>query len=1153
MSKIFGYKQVEGQDWYSILGAYSDGEIELVKDPEGGAVTTLPTAIPSPFARMDLVKTAFQNISKTPELKYKDKDGNVYKDKDGNVIASQYDEKLVSYCLDLAEILFNYDSLKDHIKIIVWDRDTDLQNNNDPDEGHRKFLDTLKLYLEQDKKAYNFDSLKRLYLIQYNYAIIGCTSPVTLFFTTADEEKLPRIRLTNDYETFSNNYKPLYERDPEFQKYLHLLFASNPALIQPLQSVSDYLRESLERTSNRLRQEIQELINNQPQENLNRYPELDTGVAGNVVEVLGVPLRKRHVEDMARAVQQSDFVIRATKSIPDPKPLVLQNNFNRDFKYINSNWDRNTQVPYLDPQPLDQRTLPNSQVRYPYLTVSDFLEPYLIRLVYPINHDKFFSGNLKVDVGNEKNKHYLLPLKKEFFNYFKSDDLVSGGNNLPKIEMVQGAGGSVKVTLRIPVQRNNEYITFERIYYDGRQPNPSNNEGAVIELQFGVTIFPFIKLNDPDLRPFYRVQLIDRNIGKLIDTRCELRFFSDEHNVEYIICRDRSRRSRKSDASSHYYVLNQEFDYIQFQNSFASGVSGIIIPKWRTYQPGNQIFHFAVDFGTTNTHIEYKVGNNAPQPFNITDADMQIATLFHPTETSEDFGGTGAIAIRELIDYEFVPQYIGNNAEYKFPQRTVIAESNQLNILDQNNSVLADFNIPFVYEKKPERDRIHSNLKWSEMNQESQQRIKAYFEEIMMLLRNKVLLNGGDLAQTRLVWFYPSSMTQGRLAYLKAVWTELFHRYFGENNPHIYSVSESLAPFYYYERTGRIQGGAATPVVSIDIGGGTTDVVIFQNRRPQYLTSFEFAANAIFGDAYGRRLGENHGLVRKYLPQYQQLLRENRLEELNQIVEFIIGTNKSDDINSFLFSIERHPKVQNRDLFSYNGKLSKDTDFKIVFLYFYTAIVYHIAELMKHKGVAFPTEFIFSGNGSRILNIITPAIELLGNLSKKIFERVYGENYPYNELRITIEREIPKEVTCKGGLMVENNQHNVNLEEIKTVFTCLNGVERISYRDLNQERKDEIISYVGRFNEFFLNLAQDFNFRNNFNVSPRSMNVFRDHINESIPDNLARGLEYSMQVNGLNDNDEISETLFFFPLTGSISNFLQKLSALNNQAENQKK
>lgn len=1138
MSKIFGYHQHDGNDWYPIQNAYTDREIESIRDPEGGAITTLPTAIPSPFARMDLVKTAFKNISNTPKLK-------AYRERD-KVIASQYDEKLVSYCLDLAEILFNFDSLKEHIKIIAWDKDTDLQENN-KQEGHRRLLETLKLYLDQDKAAYNFDLLKRLYIIRYDQVTIGCTSPVTLFFTTANEEQLPKIHLTQNHITFSDSYKPLYERDPEFQKYLHLLFASNPILVKRLNSVYEYSRKSLEQleqTPNNLRREIQRLINNEPQNNLNQYAELDTGNHGDFVEVLGVPLRKRSAENMVQAIQASDFVIRATNNVPNPKPLVLQNRFNNEnLRYINSNWNRNTKVDYLDPKPLSERTLPNSAVSYPYLTVSDFLEPYLIRLAYPINHYKFFNGNLKAEVGNN-NKHYLLPLKKEFFNYFKSDNLVNGGKNFPQIDMEQGVAGSVRVTLKIPIQKDNTYITFERTYYNGREPNENSNEGAVIEFQFGVTIFPFIKLNNPDLSPYYRVQLIDRNIaGDLRNTTCRLEFFSNDGRIQSTV----RHRSIKSDASSDYYVLNNEFDYIQFQNTYRQGVSGIIIPKWRTYALGNSQFHFAVDFGTTNTHIEYKVDGRGPNPFDITEQDMQIATLFHPTETSQDFSGTGAIAIRELIDYEFVPKYIGGTSEYKFPQRTVIAESNRLNIQNQDNASLADFNIPFVYEKKPERDRIHSNLKWSEMDENTLQRIKAYFEEVMMLMKNKVLLNGGDLARTRLVWFYPSSMTRGRLGELDNMWTRLFHQYFGNSNNNIYRISESLAPFYYYTQTGRIQGGAATPVVAVDIGGGTTDVVIFQQNEPKHLTSFEFAGNAIFGSPYGQAAGENHGLIRKYSPEYQQLLAQNNLNELIQTINSVRQANKSEDINSILFSIERNSKVTNPDLFSYSRKLSRDSNFKIVFLYFYSAIVYHIAELMKHKRVDFPTEFIFSGNGSRILNIITPDLGLLGDLSKMIFERVYGQNFPYNQLRITIEKEKPKEITCKGGLMVQDNELNFNPENIKTVFTCLNGVERITYQGLNQERKQEIINYVKNFNEFFLNLTQDFNFRNNFNVSPNSINIFGNHVNEHIPDNLQRGLEHHRKVNQLGEQDPISESLFFFPLTGSISYLLQELANLGNQ------
>ena len=46
-----------------------------------------------------------------------------------------------------------------------------------------------------------------------------------------------------------------------------------------------------------------------------------------------------------------------------------------------------------------KRWLPGVNLQYPYLTVSDFLEPYLIRLVYPINKEKFFDGNLVTEVG----------------------------------------------------------------------------------------------------------------------------------------------------------------------------------------------------------------------------------------------------------------------------------------------------------------------------------------------------------------------------------------------------------------------------------------------------------------------------------------------------------------------------------------------------------------------------------------------------------------------------------------------------------------------------------------------------------------------------------------------------------------------------------
>ncbi len=57
-------------------------------------------------------------------------------------------------------------------------------------------------------------------------------------------------------------------------------------------------------------------------------------------------------------------------------------------------------VPYLDDRPLADRTLPHqAHIKYPYLTVSDLLQPYLIRLPFAMDDKRFFDGNYEVRQG----------------------------------------------------------------------------------------------------------------------------------------------------------------------------------------------------------------------------------------------------------------------------------------------------------------------------------------------------------------------------------------------------------------------------------------------------------------------------------------------------------------------------------------------------------------------------------------------------------------------------------------------------------------------------------------------------------------------------------------------------------------------------------
>lgn len=1147
MSKIFGYTKKGGQHWFS-SDAYSDKEIEAIKDPEGGSEISLPTAIPSPFARIDLVKTAFRNIAKSPNLKAYTKDGNVVSGKD--------DEKLVSDALDLAEMLFNIDSIKDKIKIIVWDKEAEIEKlKNSSNKGHRQLAETLELYLYQDKEAYNFDLLKRLYLIEYNHKIIGCTSPPTLFFATANDLSHAQIKLTKNDVTFDDEYTPLYERDSEFQKYFYLLFKANPTLSQRLTVVNEYLEKNLkilDTENHKLYEEIKSL---NAASFATNYSELDTGATGDSVEIIGVALRKRKKEDIVNSIQSSDFIIQSSKYRGELKPLVLQNNLNKPFRYANDNWDNTIKIPFTDSETvLEKRRLPSVNIQYPYLTVSDFLEPYLIRLVYPINKDKFFDGNVNVEVGDDS-KGFILPLKKQFFDYFNSDDLVSSLPNKPKIEMVQGAAGSVKVILRIPVAKQGEFISFERIYYQSSEkPNEEQNKGVIVEHQFGVTLFPFIKTNNPNIEAYYRVQLVDRDVtGILKNTDYDLKFFSNTEHDAVDVRAKKTRSSKKPDAvetaTSQYYVLHNEFDFIQIKNVVTSGASGIIIPKWQPYSQGNEVFSFAVDFGTTNTHIEYKIGNGSPKPFDITADDVQIATLFHPTKTTEDFGGTGAIAIRELIEHEFVPQHLGNGSEYKFPHRTVIAESHSLNVETETFS-LADFNIPFIYERKPEKDKIQSNLKWAKKEKGNEKRVRAYFEKIIMLLRNKVLFNRGNLSQTKLVWFYPSSMKPARKSQLESTWNELFNLYFNPTQQAV-GITESLAPFYYFKGTNKLQGGSFKPVVSIDIGGGTTDVVVFKQNKPLLMTSFKFAANAIFGDGFSEYgAASSNGLISKYFPYYENLLATNKLYDLSKVLSSIKDKNKTEDINAFFFSIENNPKIKDKKLFSYNSLLANDEDLKIIFIYFYSAIIFHIADLMKQKQIELPKHIVFSGTGSKVLNVITTDLKILSNLSKTIFQNVYGSKFDSDGLSIETEKEMPKEVTCKGGLMLNAEDLAIDIRTIKATHTCLNGVDKLTYDQLDETAKAKIANYVSEFNNFFFNLNAQYSFSDYFNVTTKSLEIFKDELSKHLRDYLEEGLEYNKKLDEIaTDDKEIEETLFFYPLIGAInnlSNHLSQLTQVNN-------
>jgi hypothetical protein len=133
-----------------------------------------------------------------------------------------------------------------------------------------------------------------------------------------------------------------------------------------------------------------------------------------------------------------------------------------------------------------------------------------------------------------------------------------------------------------------------------------------------------------------------------------------------------------------------------------------------------------------------------------------------------------------------------------------------------------------------------NDIKWGNDNADT--KIRSYINCIMLLLRNKVLLNEGDMRKTTLTWFYPVSMAPKRRNLFRLAWNDSFKKYFGGATTTC--LNESIAPIQFFFKT----FPSANKMVSIDIGGGTTDVAFSDNRQVHFVTSFRFAANDLFSN-----------------------------------------------------------------------------------------------------------------------------------------------------------------------------------------------------------------------------------------------------------------------------------------------------------------
>lgn len=1051
------------------------------------------TSIPSPFAQIDLVKSAFKWVS------------------DNGIEGKTAQHQLVSDALDIGQMFYISNRLRDKIEVVAWDPANRIEQLMQSENlRHQAMAKTLSVYWEQDADVYNFSKVSRLYFILTRQGeILGGTSPSTLFFAAPDARKyVPEIHCGSDI-LLDKNYFSLAQREHSYIEYIYSLSVF-PRFTMYFDEFYSYL--------NAVRKELpgylQEKIHKLPPNAVSRYkPCLVQGNPGDTCEILGIPMGTE--PDMKEIIrEESDFIIQSSLQADEYPPLVLPNErFSRRYSYTSSGvlWDPNSPELKENPKSLNDSVLPFQEHHYPWLTRGNLLQDKIVKLPYPINKNKFELAG----AGS-----YLLPLTSTFFKYFGTKEVSA------LCTVHEQSTGGVEVTLRIPVRGGD--VTYKKIYHERDQ----------VQAELHLAVLPFVRVETFPLS--YTVGLIQVETSYMGSDDVLVSFLEKGEPVQASVPVVRS--PGEGTLKSAYQSLEGRFDLVKL--SHPSFGEAFAIPKFQKYHQGNDSYTFAIDFGTTNTHIEYKKQGMTENVLTNLQPDTFWASLLDVHSDPDQL----YVINEKTFEQELMPLTFGHD-ESGFPLRTAIVENSNIDF-NREVEVYKHINNYLLYDKQFEQRHLslRTKLKWTNFRKPvEQKRVEAYIEYLLKLAFYKVLTENGNLGNTGIIWFYPVSMPVFHQNFLEDKWKALFKKVFGNfaGEDNIKKMAESTAPFYFYHKRQNVLGLS----VSIDVGGGSSDIAIFEKGSARMISSFRFAGDAVFGDGYGGSPSIN-GFVNRFRKQAEDYLITADADKLKILQHIIDRSGDSADFSSFLFSLS----AGNKSPFNYEDLIKNDQTLKLSILLFYSALAFYVAQLMKLTGFAIPENILFSGTGSKSLSFLdSGGYKNISDLYEYIFKTVYDEQ-DNGKIKV-MQSPLPKEITCKGGLLANDANAEIPVkfwmgslkaQGFDSIVDTENLREVPKYRQIGQTQMHEVLESVHRFYLVLDKYFDNKRIENLFGISRDAYVTFRTIREDDLGHFFEKGIDVKIREEGNDANLPLAETLFFYPLTGVLNKLSYRLSEINN-------
>jgi len=1000
-------------------------DVRDIMDKTNILTSSAGSSIPTPVARMFLFKTAFEIMAAQI--------------RDNQVDTKSIYAGLVSETLDLLELLYKCGSDPERFRYEKWVFDSTYDKNELPyffgkQHGHRLLAETFKQAASQNP----FNGKIEITLIYYKEGtkevLVGGTSPFSFVFTSPNFKRKRREKgikdiyglITNDI-LLNTTYKQLHERDESFIKYVESLTNSS-GIGESFKGFTEYVTNIQKRYENKFNGTIAKLQDIQ----FNDIP----------LTVANIHIRQISEDDYKSKINQfSDFKIELPADSHYAKeelnPLFLNSNMDMDGQYTSpsNHWSNKTLInalayPETTIGEIKTRELPGIKgFRYPFISKFDIFEKSLLTLPgYFLNDERFITLT--------DNQSFILPIKPLFFNFFPLNK-ISEYVKISKVLNTVGKEPEIVVQVNIPIYgptMGKRIIALKQVYKNNPIVGLKEDEGKYpfVDYKGILGIFPFTRTSEISLKYInnYTVASYEKtNDGDPLES---VKFLKDTGidsiNAQPVL------RSNYTDVNTKttYYQVKESFDLIQLNiRKNNAAYSGIVIPKFREIASGKAEYVYAIDFGTSNTHIEYAQVDEYGKakdtmPFEITEKGMLMTMLNKPVLVKEQDGaveyndytkfGSDVDSVRIIALREFVPFQIGyhKGATTKFPFRTAMFESRGFKDSRQPQ-LFTDANIGFNIERDTlvHSQDYNTDIKWqleSNLNDSlKQNRVKLFFRQLLLMIRTHALLNTNpacDLSKLTIAMSYPISMDSDLEADLVKYFNEEMQGVFNIDKDDIskrsVKVTESIAPYYFLlKKDANIKHDI---YCNIDIGGGTSDIVLVNKINGElncYCNSVKFAGKQLWGSISNDFDPNDNGFIMFFL----RLLQHKHKSDYDKLKNMIdTKNNRTQDIVSYLFYDEHY---------NFKQIFTECKELKVPLLLHYAALLYYVAKSCSLKQISLPKTLSFSGKGSEYISIIFKSeehLKLFTKLALSVFSGLPANPY------FDIKRDAnPKVITAKGS------------------------------------------------------------------------------------------------------------------------------------------